>query len=707
MKLLSFLRGEQSGTEKENTRMTKASGPILKYVPTTCPYCGVGCGLNLVVNEGKVVGVEPYKRSPINEGKLCPKGMTCWEHVHSPDRLTTPKIKKNGKFVDATWDEAIDLVAKKFKEISDKHGPKALGFQTSCRTVNEDCYALQKFARVGFQTNNVDNCARICHGPSVAGLSLSFGSGAATNPFEDVLNADLIVMWGSNAVEAHPLAGRRVMQAKKKGIPIVVVDPRLSATARLADKWIRFNPSTHIALANNMMYYIIKEGLEDKEFIKERTKGFDDLKKTVEKYADATNIHGVPQATVKEFARQYATAKNAVIIYCLGITELTTGTDNVRSMGNLSLLTGNIGRPGVGVNPLRGQNNVQGACDMGAYPNVYSGYQAVAVADNRAKMEKAWGMKEGSLPDWYGSTLTEQINDAGTVVKAMYFLGLNPTVSYPDSNHVREQLKKLDFCVMQDIFWNESCEYADVVLPGTCFAEKDGTFTSGERRVNRVRKAVDGPGQSKYDWEIIGMVAKKLGLKGFDWKSAKDVWDDMRSVTPGQFGVTYEKIEKPEAIHWPCPTIEHPGTPILHIGKFSAADGKGTMFGLEYKAPAEVADAQYPYTLMTGRVIFHYHTRTQTDRAAQLHYEVPESYIQINTQDAKQLGIKEGEKIKVSSRRGETITKARISDDVAPKVLYMAMHFQNGANNLTNTALDPLSKMPELKHCAVKVEKVA
>ena len=435
MKLLSFLRGEQSGTEKENTRMTKASGPILKYVPTTCPYCGVGCGLNLVVNEGKVVGVEPYKRSPINEGKLCPKGMTCWEHVHSPDRLTTPKIKKNGKFVDATWDEAIDLVAKKFKEISDKHGPKALGFQTSCRTVNEDCYALQKFARVGFQTNNVDNCARICHGPSVAGLSLSFGSGAATNPFEDVLNADLIVMWGSNAVEAHPLAGRRVMQAKKKGIPIVVVDPRLSATARLADKWIRFNPSTHIALANNMMYYIIKEGLEDKEFIKERTKGFDDLKKTVEKYADATNIHGVPQATVKEFARQYATAKNAVIIYCLGITELTTGTDNVRSMGNLSLLTGNIGRPGVGVNPLRGQNNVQGACDMGAYPNVYSGYQAVAVADNRAKMEKAWGMKEGSLPDWYGSTLTEQINDAGTVVKAMYFLGLDRKSTRLNSSH--------------------------------------------------------------------------------------------------------------------------------------------------------------------------------------------------------------------------------------------------------------------------------
>jgi len=677
------------------------------YVPTTCPYCGVGCGLNLVVNEGKVVGVEPYKRSPINEGKLCPKGMTCWEHVHSPDRLTKPKIKKNGKFVDATWTEAIDLIAKKFKEISDKNGPRALGFQTSCRTVNEDCYALQKLARVGFQTNNVDNCARICHGPSVAGLSLSFGSGAATNPFEDVLNSDLIVMWGSNAIEAHPLAGRRVIQAKKKGIPVVVVDPRFSATARLADKWIRFNPSTHIALANNMMYYIIKEGLEDKEYIKERTKGFDDLKKTVENYADATKIHGVPQDTVKEFARKYAKAKNAVIIYCLGITELTTGTDNVRSMGNLALLTGNVGRPGVGVNPLRGQNNVQGACDMGAYPNVFSGYQAVAVPENRAKMEKAWGMKEGSLPDWYGVTLTEQINQCGDPIKAMYVLGLNPVVSYPDSNHVMKMFEKLDFLVIQDIFWTESCEYADVVLPGTCFAEKDGTFTSGERRVNRVRKAVDGPGESKYDWEIIGLVAKKLGLKGFDWKTAKDVWDDMRAVTPGQFGVTYEKMEKPESVHWPCPTIEHPGTPILHIGKFSAADGKGTMFGLEYKPPAEVADAQYPFTLMTGRVIFHYHTRTQTDRAAQLHYEVPESYIQINTEDAKRLGIKEREKIKVSSRRGEIETLARVTDDVAPGVTYMAMHFAKGANTLTNTALDPLSKMPELKHCAIKIEKIA
>jgi len=678
----------------------------LNYVPTTCPYCGVGCGLNLVVQDGKCVGVEPYKRSPVNEGKLCPKGATCWEFVHSPDRLTKPLIKKGDKFEEASWDEALDLIIKKFKETSDKFGPKSLGFQVSCRTPNEECYIMQKWARVAFLTNNVDNCARICHGPSVAGLSLSFGSGAATNPFEDVLNSDLILIWGSNAVEAHPLAGRRIAQAKKKGIPIIVIDPRYSATARLADQWLRFNPSTHIALANSMMYWIIKEGKQDKEFIEKRTKGFDDLKKTVEKYADVESITGVPTEKVKEIAFKYAAAKNAVIIYCLGITELTTGTDNVRSMGNLSMLCGNIGRPGVGVNPLRGQNNVQGACDMGAYPNVYSGYQKCELPDIRAKMEKAWGMKEGSLPDWYGATLTEQINQAGDPVKAMYFLGLNPVVSYPDSNHVKRSLEKLDFCVMQDIFWNESCQYADVVLPGACFAEKDGTFTAGERRINRVRKAVNPPGEAKADWEIFVLLAKKMGLKGFDFKSAKDIWDDVRACTPSMAGATYEKMEKPESVHWPCPTIEHPGTPILHREKFSAADGLGTFFGLEYRPPAEVADKEYPYTLMTGRLIFHYHTRTQTDRCAVLHYEVPESYIQINTQDAKELGIQQGEKIRVKSRRGETITTARVTDDVAPKVLYMAMHFNEGANNLTNTALDPLSKMPELKHCAVAVEKI-
>ena len=685
--------------------MGDAKVPSLKYVPTTCPYCGVGCGLNLAVKDGKVVGVEPWRRSPVNEGKLCPKGVTCWEFVHSPDRLTKPMIKKNGKFEEASWDEALGLIAKKFKEAGDKGGPKALGFQVSCRTPNEDCYIMQKFARAGFRTNNVDNCARICHGPSVAGLSLSFGSGAATNPFEDVVNSDLILIWGSNAVEAHPLAARRIVQAKKKGIPIIVVDPRFSPTARLADMYVRFNPSTHIALINSMMHWIIAEGGQDKEFIEKRTKGFEDMKKVAEKYADAESIHGVPLATVKEMAKKYAAAKNAVIIYCLGITELTTGTDNVRSLGNLSMLCGNIGRPGTGVNPLRGQNNVQGACDMGAYPNVYSGYQKTDVAENRSKMEKAWGVS--GLPSEYGVSLTEQIDQCGDPIKAMYILGLNPVVSYPDSNLVMKQLPKLDFLVVQDIFWTETCEHAHVVLPGACFAEKDGTFTSGERRINRVRKAVEPPGEAKADWEIFVALAKKMGLKGFDFKSAEDVWNDMRACTPSMFGATYAKMEKPESVHWPCPTEEHPGTPILHKEKFAAPDGLGTFFGIEYRPPAEVADKEYPFTLMTGRLLFHYHTGTQTRRTKMLDTEVPTGFVQINTGDAKNLGIADGEKIRVTSRRGTVDTLAKVTDEVGPGVLMMTMHFaEAAANKLTGTARDPMSKMPELKHSAVKVEKI-
>ena len=499
-------------------------------MPTTCPYCGVGCGLNLVVKDDKLVGVEPWKRTPVNEGKLCPKGLSCWEFVHSEDRLTTPLIKKDGKQVKASWDEALDLVASRLTEIHEANGRNSVAFQVSCRTPNEECYAMQKLARVGFKTNYVDNCARICHGPSVAGLSLSFGSGAATNGFADALNADVIFMIGSNALEAHPLAGRRIIQAKEKGAHLIVCDPRFSTTAKQADTYVRYKPSSQIALLNSMMYWIIKEDLHDKDFIANRTKGFEDLKATVGKYADVEARTGVPTEVVKEVARKYATAKNAVIIYCLGITEQTTGTHNVMSLGNLAMLTGNIGRPGVGVNPLRGQNNVQGACDMGAYPNVFSGYQKCELPEMRAKMEKAWGVTD--LPSEYGLTLTEQIDACGDEIKAMMIMGENPMRSFPDSNHVERQLKKLDFLVTLDIFPTETTALADVVLPGACWAEKDGTQTSGERRVQRMRKAVNPPGDAKADWEIIALLAQKLGLNGFDFTSAEDIFNDMASVTP-------------------------------------------------------------------------------------------------------------------------------------------------------------------------------
>ena len=542
--------------------------------------------------------------------------MTCWEPVHSPDRLTKPLIKKGDKFEEASWDEALDLIAKKFKETSDKYGPKSLGFQVSCRTVNEDCYAMQKWARVAFKTNNVDNCARICHGPSVAGLSLSFGSGAATNPFEDVLNSDLIVMWGSNAVEAHPLAARRVMQAKKKGIPIIVVDPRYSATARLADDWIRFNPSTHIALANSMMYWIIKEGLEDKEFIKNRTKGFEDLKKTVEKYADVEKITGVPTEKVKEIARKYATAKNAVIIYCLGITELTTGTDNVRSMGNLSMLCGNIGRPGVGVNPLRGQNNVQGACDMGAYPNVYSGYQKCRSCREPCKDGEGMGRHRVSArlvrcdPDRADQPVRRP--DQGDVYPRPEPGGFLPRLEPCEGIARQTRLPRHPGYLLDRELPVRGC------YPARCLFCREGRDIHERRAAYQPRpESRRCPGRIEDRlYDLLRCLQRRWAFKGFDWKTGEDVWNDMRACTPSMFGATYEKMEKPESVHWPCPTVEHPGTPILHKEKFAAADGLGTFFGLEYRPPAEVADAEYPYTLMTGRCIFHYHTRTQTDRCA-------------------------------------------------------------------------------------------
>jgi len=422
------------------------------------------------------------------------------------------------------------------------------------------------------------------------------------------------------------------------------------------------------------------------------------------KYADVEARTGVPTETVKEVARKYATADNAVIIYCLGITEQTTGTHNVMSLGNLAMLTGNIGRPGVGVNPLRGQNNVQGACDMGAYPNVYSGYQKCELPEMRDKMEKAWGVT--GLPSEYGLTLTEQIDACGDEIKAMVIMGENPVRSFPDSNHVERQLKKLDFLVMLDIFPTETTQLADVVLPGACFAEKDGTFTSGERRVQRIRKAVNPPGDAKADWEILTLLAQKLGLSGFEFTSAEDVFDDMRSVTPQYAGMTYERLEDPAALIWPCPTLEHPGTPILHKERFALPDGLGAFYGIEDRLPAELPDAEYPFELMTGRILFHYHTGTMTRRSPTLDHEVPTGYVEISVEDANELGIENHDRVKLRSRRGEVETLARVTSDMPKGVLNMSFHFTEApANVLTNTALDPMSKMPELKYCAVAMEK--
>ena len=682
----------------------------MNYVPTTCPYCGTGCGFNLVVKDGKVVGVAPWHRNPVNEGKVCPKGNYAWEFVNADDRLTTPLIKKDGKFVEASWDEALDLVAQKLKQYQ---GEQSMAL-SSARVSNEENYLMQKFARAVMKTPNVDHCARLCHASTVVGLAGAFGSGAMTQSIKDIADAEVIFVLGSNTLEQHPLIGRRIMQAKKKGAKIIAADPRFTPTAKLADIYMPFDSGTDVALLNGMMQYIIKNDLYDKEFVEKRTKDFDKLKEVVMKddysLENVSKITKIPAEQIAQAADLYGKAKAANILYSMGITQHTTGVDNVKSVANLQMLTGNLGRPGTGVCALRGQNNVQGACDMGALPNVYSGYQAVIVPENRKKMQDAWGIEdiaEGKV----GLTVTKMINvlaDEPGKLKALYIMGENPMVSDPDLHHVEKGLKNLEFMVVQDIFMTETAALADVVLPAACYAERDGTQTSTERRVQLWRKAQDAPGQAKQDWQIISELAAKMGYAAqFPYKSAEEIFTEISKVTPSYGGMTYERLGN-EGLHWPCPTVDHPGTPILHKEKFATPDGLGIFTPIEFKPPAEVPDAEYPLILTTGRCLWHWHTGTMTRRSESLEREEPTGWIEINPEDAKALGVKDKEMVRALTRRGQINVPARVTDEIKKGVVFMPFHFiECAANVLTNNALDPVASIPEFKACAVRIEKIA
>lgn len=680
----------------------------IQYTPTTCPYCGCGCGFNLVSVDGKLAGVEPWKRNPVNEGKLCPKGNFSYEFVHREDRLTTPLIKENGKFKEATWDEALDLVASKLNEIKSVD-PESLAFLSSARCTNEENYLMQKLVRTVIGTHNIDHCARLCHGPTVAGLAQTFGSGAMTNHLKSIQFADVIFIIGSNTLEQHPLMWRRVLKAKANGAKLIVADPRFTPSAKKADLYIPFKSGTDVALMNAMMNVIISEGLEDKEFIEKRTKNFEELKEVVKNYPPekVAEITEAPAELIKEAARMYANADAAGIIYSMGITQHHTGTDNVMSTSNLAMITGNVGRPGTGVNPLRGQNNVQGACDMGALPVVYPGYQKVIEEETAQKMTSAWGC--GDLNCKPGLTVVEMMNAAHAGdIKGMYIMGENPMISDPDIQHVKEGLENLDFLVVQDIFLTETAELADVVLPGASWAEKDGTFTSTERRVQYIRKAVDPVGESKPDWAILCDVARKMGSDLFEFNSPQEVFEEVRKVTPQYAGMNKERLDKPEALHWPCPDEEHPGTPILWGEQFATADGLGVLMPIEFIPAAELPDEEYPLTLTTGRMLFHWHTGSMTRRSETLANEVPTGFVEINPEDAAELGIKNKEMVSVKTRRGEITIKAKVTPDIMKGVIFIPFHFvECAANMLTNgAALDPAAKMPEFKVSAAKVSKL-
>ncbi len=683
----------------------------LKYVQTTCPYCGTGCSFNLVVQDGKVVGTAPYRRSPVNEGKVCPKGTYAHEFVNSPDRLTKPLIKKDGKFVEATWDEAYDLIAQKFKS----YKPDEFAALASARVSNEENYLLMKFARGVMKSRHIDHCARLCHASTVAGLAASFGSGAMTNSILDIAESKCVFVIGSNTFEQHPLIGRKIVQAKMNGAKVIVADPRYTPTARQADLYMPFVSGSDVAILNCMMQQIIRNGWEDKEFIARRTKDYEKLKEVVMKEAysleNVSKISGIPVESLKTAAEWFGTTKPGAILYSMGITQHTVGVDNVRSTANIQMLTGNLGKPGSGVNALRGQNNVQGACDMGALPVVFTGYQKVTDAAAHKKFADAWGFPDGICEPKNGYEVTvmmDVLTDNPGELKCMYIMGENPMLSDPDLNHVKHALESLEFLVVQDIFLTETAELADVVLPAACYAERDGTQTSTERRVQMWRKAQSPPGEAKEDWQIISELAARMGYaKQFPYQDIEEIFTEVAAVTPSYHGMNYERLNRPEALHWPCPTTEHPGTPILHKEKFSHPDGIGVFAPIEWKPPAEVPDAEYPFVLTTGRVLWHWHTGSMTRRSATLDAEVPTGWIEINPEDAKALGIKNKEKVRAITRRGSVDVPAKVTPDIMKGIMFMPFHFAEcAANILTNNALDPIAKIPEFKACAVKVEKI-
>jgi formate dehydrogenase alpha subunit len=678
----------------------------MKHILTTCIYCGCGCGLYLVSDGKKIIGSYPSKNHPVSRGSLCVKGWNSYEFINKRDRLVSPLIKINDTFHEADWASALSLTSDRLREISQMYGPDSIAFLSSAKATNEENYLMMKLARAVFKTNNIDNCARLCHAPTVVGLTSTFGSGAMTNTIEEFEDADVVLVTGSDTCAQHPLIGTRIINVVlDKKTKLIVIDPRKNQLSKYATIYASQTNGTDVAWINGMINIIILENLYSIEYVRTRVEGFEILKKQVSEYTPekVSSITSIPEKKLIEMAHLYAKAKKAMIVYAMGITQHVTGVDNVQSLTNLAMITGHVGFICTGVNPLRGQNNVQGACDMGALPDVFPGYQHVSNESVRNKFEALWDVDH--LPGVPGLTAMEIMNRAETgQIKGLFIFGENPILSDPDINHVKKALKNLEFLVVQDIFLSETAEFADVVLAGSSFAEKDGTFTSTERRCQRVRKAIDCPGNSREDWKIICDVAIHCGYNGMNYSHPSEIMNEITRVTPIYAGMGYNRLD-PWGLLWPCPNNEHPGTKILHEGTFSK--GIGTFKPCRYEPPDELPDMEYNFILTTGRVYFHWHTGTMTRRTSVLEREFPECFVELNPENAKELGLKSGDIVKVSSRRGFIEVKVNITENIQKNSIFIPFHFMEAAANiLTNPALDPIAKIPEYKVCAVKVEKV-
>ncbi len=692
--------------------IAKDAGQATSEVRTICPYCGVGCSIYLRTRDNRIISVRGDKDSPVNQGGLCVKGRFGFDFINHPERLTTPLIRKagygkditvNGNFKDvfreASWDEALDLIAENFLRIKEENGPDSIAVLSSAKCTNEENYLAQKFARVVIGTNNIDHCARLCHASTVVAAQAAFGDGAMSNSISDLYQTRLFFVIGSNTTECHPIIGRIIRQrVRSRDAKLIVADPRSIQLAGLADVHLQHKPGTDVALLNAIMNVILEEGLHDKKFIEKRTENYDEFAESVKRFTPkiAEEITGVPQTRIVKAARLFALAESAVILYGMGITQHTTGTDNVENLANLLMLTGNIGRKGTGFSPLRGQNNVQGACDMGALPNVLPGYQAVIDAKARHKFEEAW---QCIIKDKPGLPVTEMIESAYRgETKAMYVIGENPIMSEPYMIHSKRAMQKLDFLVVQDIFSTATANLANVILPATVFAEKDGTFTNTERRVQRIRKAINSPGNVRPDWQIMLLLASKMGTN-FRCRSPEEINEEMVSLTPIYGGIHYDRLDH-YGLQWPCVDSDDPGTPFLHEGKFTR--GLGKFHAIEYKPPAELMSSDYPLILTNGRVLEHWHSGSMSRKSKILNNLSPGGSVELHPDDATKLGIIEGDQVVLASKRGKIETQVHITEKTSPGLAFMAIHWQESpVNILTNSVLDPIAKIPEFKVTAV------
>ena len=699
-----------------------------RIVSTTCPYCGVGCGLQLHIKDDYIYKVTSPFDSVVNHGNLCVKGRFGYDFIYNKDRVTTPLIRKKAQtpgartqaferdqWREVSWDEALDYTAARLVEIFRRDGADAMAVYCCAKATNEDNYLLQKLFRALFRSNNVDHCTRLCHAGSVVALQMALGSSAMSNTAAEVIHSDVFLVTGSNTAETHPIIALQMKAAvEKHGAKLIVVDPRRVEMVNWASLWLPEKPGTDVPLFSAMAHVIIKEQLYNQDFIDRRTEGFEEFVKSMEKFTPEYGeaVSGVDHHLIVQAARMYATAKNAAIYWALGIPEHSHGTDNAMSLIHLALLTGHIGRKGTGLNPLRGQNNVQGASDSGAMPWHYPGYQRVDDEKAARKFEQAWHIEPGGLDRRPGLTTTEII---GAVkpggVRALYIMGENPMMSEPNLNHTRHMIEQLEFLVVQDLFINESGAFADVFLPAASWAEKDGTFTNTDRRIQRVRRVLEPRGQARADWEIICDLAqrieKKLGRAEsafWAYNGPSEVLEEMGRMVPEYAGVKYSRIEN-EGLQTPVWDNNHPGTPYLFAETFPS--GKGKFHPLEYVPAVELPDDEYPFILTTGRLLEHWHGGTLT-RHSKLDDLYPAARVEVNPADAARFKIDDGQAVRVTSRRGTIVLRAWVTQRTTVGVVFIPMHFAEAAANLlTIDAVDPRAKIPEYKACAVRIEVTA